>query len=287
MLLSDDFFKSQKSLISRGQKFLITTDFFFVVRVEDEDEQDVSLFISASNTKTYKFRSIVLPTGDKLYERSYVILDTSEGQVFLHVNHERMKSKYGTIYISDSTGIRYSLSLRNNVRTMDDLSDFESVQGLEGIFFANAYDGKAIQKTKNEWKSKDEDIPAENKRKIGKDGSKVIPNKRMQDLDAFKVSYMTWDKGGMWERITPPKFDADGDRIECEDKDCSLHLHSLSNPSFGPFYTTENSLGLIMGTGNVGKYLSNKEDEVNTYLSRDGGITWYEVSNYFLEFIEN
>ena len=32
-----------------------------------------------------------------------------------------------------------------------------------------------------------------------------------------------------------------------------------------------------MGTGNVGDYLSYRKDEVNTYLSRNGGLTWFEV----------
>jgi hypothetical protein len=32
-----------------------------------------------------------------------------------------------------------------------------------------------------------------------------------------------------------------------------------------------------MGNGNVGNYLSNREDLINTYLSRDAGLTWYEV----------
>ena len=34
-----------------------------------------------------------------------------------------------------------------------------------------------------------------------------------------------------------------------------------------------------MATGNVGDYLSEREDEINTYLSRDGGLTWSEVKN--------
>lgn len=46
---------------------------------------------------------------------------------------------------------------------------------------------------------------------------------------------------------------------------------------FGPFYSTENSVGIIMGTGNVGKYLASRPDQVNTYLSRDSGLTWFEV----------
>ena len=279
MSYSDDFFKTKKSVFSQGQKFLITKEFFFVVKVEDEATQDVSLYVGDPKAKTYKFQSIRLPTRDKLYERSYIILDTEEGQVFLHINHEQVDSKFGNIYISDSTGIRYSISLRNNVRTGNEVSDFESVNGLEGIFFANIYDPLMVSKAKNEIRGKSAEVPNEkagNKGK-GKDAVHKPSTNRVHNLDDFKQTRITFDKGGMWSPLTPPKYDALGERIECEEKDCSLHLHSLSNAAYGPFYSTDNSLGLVLGTGNVGKYLSNKEDEVNTYLSRDGGLNWYEV----------
>ena len=56
-----------------------------------------------------------------------------------------------------------------------------------------------------------------------------------------------------------------------------VHLHSIGNQRYGPFYTTENAIGLIIGTGNVGFHLANRPDEVNTYMSRDGGLNWYEI----------
>lgn len=38
---------------------------------------------------------------------------------------------------------------------------------------------------------------------------------------------------------------------------CSLHLNSYSTKEvFGPIYTTKNSVGLMIGTGNTGEYLS-------------------------------
>ena len=46
---------------------------------------------------------------------------------------------------------------------------------------------------------------------------------------------------------------------------------------FGPVYSNENALGIIIATGNVGKYLSVRDDEVNTFLSSDGGHTWKEI----------
>jgi len=56
-----------------------------------------------------------------------------------------------------------------------------------------------------------------------------------------------------------------------------LHSSSSKNHKYGPFYVRENSIGIIIGTGNVGSYLAYHPDEVNTYLSRDAGLTWAEV----------
>jgi hypothetical protein len=47
--------------------------------------------------------------------------------------------------------------------------------------------------------------------------------------------------------------------------------------TYGPIYSTKNAVGLILATGNVGYHLSNKEDEVNTFMSRDAGVTWSEI----------
>lgn len=32
-----------------------------------------------------------------------------------------------------------------------------------------------------------------------------------------------------------------------------------------------------MATGNVGYHLSHQASEINTYISRDGGLNWFEV----------
>ena len=89
---------------------------------------------------------------------------------------------------------------------------------------------------------------------------------------------MTFDKGGIWKPVEAPWTDSKGKRIICENKDCSLHLNSFGSHNFGPFYSVDNSIGLIIATGNVGDYLSTRADEINTFLSRDGGLTWAEVN---------
>jgi len=91
---------------------------------------EVSLLVADPNEKDYKFRNAELPSN--LKEHSYTILDTSDGHVFVNINHASSDSPIGTVYSSDSTGSRftilltintfisrYILSLSHNVRTGD------------------------------------------------------------------------------------------------------------------------------------------------------------------------
>jgi hypothetical protein len=45
-------------------------------------------------------------------------------------------------------------------------------------------------------------------------------------------------------------------------------------------------IGLIMATGNVGHHLHSRQDEVNTYFSRDAGRSWEQIAegSYIYEF---
>ena len=82
--------------------------------------------------------------------------------------------------------------------------------------------------------------------------------------------------------MRPPQEDSTGQKISksCVLEDgCSLNLHIYSsNGAFPPPYSQESAVGLVMGVGNVGKSLQRfNPDKLNTYLSRDGGVTWAEV----------
>lgn len=87
---------------------------------------------------------------------------------------------------------------------------------------------------------------------------------------------ITFDKGGKWSNLRAPLTTNTGKEFACnpaEDPKCSLHLHGVTD-SWGPFYSSKNAIGLVMATGNVGYHLSDKEDEVHTFFSRDGGLSW-------------
>lgn len=46
-----------------------------------------------------------------LDSHAYTILSSSRNKVFLHINHEGAYSKFGKIYMSDSTGLNYVESI--------------------------------------------------------------------------------------------------------------------------------------------------------------------------------
>lgn len=106
---------------------MLTKDYLFVAQVVDQESQEVSLL--ASNSLEKRIDLSAIDTNTKSFkEHSYTFLDTTENSVFLHINHFGDNSKYGHIYSSDSEGLKYSMSLRYNLRSNDNQCDFEKVK---------------------------------------------------------------------------------------------------------------------------------------------------------------
>lgn len=238
--------------------------------MNNEETQDVALLVSNPLEPKYNFKEVKMPMR-RLKEHSYTILDTSEGRIFLHINHLGPNAKFGNIYISDSTGTRFSLSLKNNVRDLEGECDFEKISGIDGIFIANVYEESKVEYAKtneNAQISYETDYQRRKREKA---------KKIYQQLESFKTTVISFDMGGIWTKISAPSRDSTGKKITCKDDKCSLHLNSFGKMTFGPVYSVETSVGLIMATGNVGYFLETRADKINTYLSRDGGLSWLEV----------
>lgn len=89
---------------------------------------------------------------------------------------------------------------------------------------------------------------------------------------------ISFDKGGAWTTLRAPAVDLEGKAVQCETKTCHLHLHAFTDLyEFAPIYSYRNAVGILMGSGNVGESLSFDRRVTNTYLSRNGGLTWTEV----------
>jgi len=269
-----DYFKTGVELVPHGNRFLFgERDYLFVAAVNPNQETEVSLQVARDAGPNKRFRTALLPVD--LTEHSYTILDTSEGAVFLHVNHAPFDTNAptGHVYISDWSGTRFALSLPYNHRSPDGKCDFEKVEGLEGIYLANFIDEDEPKKgdVANQEESFDAAATTDT-RKSKKKGGAARNSRRLKTK-----TVITFDKGGIWSYLEPPKKDSNGQAITCpKGQECHLHLHGITD-LYGPFYSSRTATGLIMSTGTVGKYLG-AGDQINTYLSRDAGLTWFEVA---------
>lgn len=133
------FWGSPVTMVALGNKFLVSHKFIFVAKVKDVAAQTVMLMVSADGGRT--FNAAQLPT--EIDEKSYTVLDTSEGLVMLHVNHGAKEAQVGNVYISDDKGYRFTLSLPNNVRGTNGDCEFDKVLSLEGVYMANFKETKS------------------------------------------------------------------------------------------------------------------------------------------------
>ena len=94
---------------------------------------DIALFTSHDSGRTFK--QAKLPIGTDNRERSYTILDISDGAVTVNVLFQA--TNWGNIYTSDANGDNYALNLRYASRTDTNQADFATVKGVDGIYLAN------------------------------------------------------------------------------------------------------------------------------------------------------
>ena len=217
------------------------------------------------------FSPVTMPIeSDKLQHHGFTVVDTSDGQVFLQINHQGEGALWGNLYISGAGGVQYSLSLPDNRRNADGTCDFAKFEGLEGVYVANVYDSDSILGDSASYMGKTlgdtpKTLHARKKaRKVGKD-----PNIR---------TVITFNKGSQWQLLNPPTTDSRNQATECyKMAGCSLHIHGTSD-YWGPFYSLDSAIGLAMATGNLGDRLTAFASKTNTYLTRDGGLSWVEAA---------
>eukprot|EP01129_Flabellula_baltica_P006302 TRINITY_DN2345_c0_g1_i1.p1 TRINITY_DN2345_c0_g1~~TRINITY_DN2345_c0_g1_i1.p1 ORF type:complete len:755 (-),score=150.26 TRINITY_DN2345_c0_g1_i1:23-2287(-) len=232
--VSHDFFGSSTLVSDNTAGFLVLKEHIFFVKTE---AHGLSLYSSDdSGATSYQ---VDLPLD--LAEKRYTILDTSEGFTFISVEHDDPTSGY--VYESNAFNREFSLTLKDNPRSIRGRCDFSEMRTLEGIYFANQYD--IVEEP--------DDTGVTVEHKLG------------------RRSLITYDKGGIWKRINAPEG------TQCTEN-CFLNLQGSTTSLTKRFYSREQAVGLILATGNVGKYLSLEKDDINTYFSRDAGWTWEQLA---------
>ncbi|XP_031612707.1 VPS10 domain-containing receptor SorCS3 [Oreochromis aureus] len=179
------------------------------------------------------------------------IISTDEKQVFAAVQEWNQNNTY-SLYISDSPGVYFILSLEN-LRTIRGpagnlLVDFYKVEGINGMYLAN----------------------------------KLVDN--------YIKTFITYNKGQTWSLLPAPATDVAGNNLHCILPFCSLHLHleMSENPyTSGPITSKKSVPGIIVATGNIGTELSSTN--LGMFITSDAGNSWRQIfdEEYNVWFLDN
>jgi len=223
--------------------FLFYKKTVFLAKMTGRDiNADLELYTSVDNGET--FNRAIFPASEDLQENRYTIVDLSEGAAFVNVDHSGDGS-WGTTYGSNGLDTEFAEVLRYTKRSLNGAVDFRRIQGLDGIYLANRF---------------------------------ITPNIDTPPTSSSHLrTVISYDKGGRWNRLKAPAQDSEGHGISCTGS-CSLNLIGRTRSVLGQFYSTANAPGLILATGSVGPWLTDKMEEVNTYFTRDAGQTWLEAA---------
>ena len=228
---------------------------FIVVAAKDETQQSLKVDASVDG-KT--FADARFPSNfDVPVQMAYTVLDSSTHAVFLHVTvNDHEDFEYGSIVKSNSNGTSYVLSLDGVNRNTRGYVDFEKMLVLEGVALVNVVDNI-------------------------EDAERGIPKKLK--------TMITHNDGAQWAPLQAPQKDAEDSAYECDVTNlekCSLHLHGYTerrDPR--DIFSSPSAVGMMMGVGNVGEFLTRKADG-DTFITRDGGVNWHSVKkgNYMWEY---
>nr|POF26385.1 vacuolar protein sorting/targeting protein 10 [Quercus suber] len=245
LMSSEDFFENKKEL-KRDVINFATMNEYIVVALHDEDQKSLKVDASIDGEV---FADARFPSNFQVeHQQAYTVLDSSTHAVFLHVTvNNRERAEYGTILKSNSNGTSYVTSIGEVNRNALGYVDFEKMQGLEGVAVIN--------------------------RVANIDEVEAGETKQLK-------SYITHNDGADWELITtpePPKDDPDAFDCKGTSEKCSLHLHGYTERKDPrDTFSSPSAVGLMVATGNVGESLGSRK-EANTFLTRDGGVTWTMV----------
>ncbi|KAI2656216.1 Sortilin-related receptor [Labeo rohita] len=234
----------------------------------------------------------------------YYIADASEDQVFVCVNHNNNVTH---LYISDTQGLAFSLSLENVLYYSPEGSGSNTLISFPRTCYCFTLRQSGISPTAKPLssarppESRDAITAVRNADEMRLARVPYFANEPFADLHRVEGlrgvfvatlingsvtednmrSVITFDKGGTWELLQPPAADSLGGTIDCQlDNGCSLHLaqrwSQLLNIQLRriPILSKESAPGLIMATGSVGKNLANKP---NVYVSSSAGVRWREA----------
>lgn len=260
LIKSDDFFENSKVILNGGNQFKLTKDYLYVAKMTKDGKKVLSTAKRGSDFSQFLDMQI---SQKGIHKFDFNIIEMSAGGVFLFLTRPDKNVQAGNMYVSDTEGTHFSVTLQGLPYLTKHEFDFCEIQSLPGVYIANIYD-KLETVVEEEYEN-------------FYSGTTSKRNKNAKKLPDRK-SVITFNGGGDWQPLSPPEKSAAGKKIKCDaNQGCSLHLHNFSSAKYPYPYSVASAVGLIIGVGNIGVRLSDNEYDLNTYLSRDGGLTWLEV----------
>ncbi|KAJ5489553.1 Vacuolar protein sorting/targeting protein 10 [Penicillium diatomitis] len=251
---------SEPKVINDNIAHFVTMDDYIVVATYHTDDHK---FLNVSTSLDGRvFAQANFPVNVDVSQ--YTVLPGSTDALFLFVQLSNEKERsYGQLVKSNSNGTYFVSSLP--AVNVDDrgYSDFEKIANLEGVALANVVANVDEVRTK-------------------KDSKKKLR------------SVITHNDGGQWSFLPPPTKDAEGKKFGCSvtegkgTETCALHIHGYTERrDWRDTFYSGSAIGVIVGVGNVGPHLSSVDsDDVGTFISNDGGISWTQAKKgrYMFEF---
>ncbi|XP_056265030.1 VPS10 domain-containing receptor SorCS1 [Pseudoliparis swirei] len=167
------------------------------------------------------------------------VISTDENRVVAAVQEWNQNETYN-LYVSDTSGVYYILTLENVVSSMGPegnvMVDLYEVAGIKGMFLAN----------------------------------------KMTDTQV--KTHITYNRGRDWSLLQAPSKDLRGNSIHCVLPYCSLHLHLhvSANPyTSGNIASRDTAPGIIVASGSIGSELSSSN--ISVFVASDAGNTWRQI----------
>lgn len=253
LIVTKDLFKTTKVVMKKCLGFKILNTHVFAARLN----HDKKLRMYRSGDDGFTFIKMRFP--GHLAESRYTVLSADDYSTAVSVEIGHGAS--GSVFVGYGNETSMTLALRNNARTEWGNVDWVTLPGLNGTVFANVLSG------------------------------------------GRKHTFVSHDGGSVWHRVSLPRDEPGAESSDCwKGCDsghcaCSLHLHlgkklrngagrfeklrhrATGGDHYGPFYSKASAPGLVVATGNIGRHLSFREDDLRTYMSRDGGRSWQYVKD--------
>jgi len=166
-------------------------------------------------------------------------LDNSEDVSFM-LSQTLDQSHYGWLYEAPTDSAKFWTSMKN-IRVVDDVVDFLPIQGLPGIYMANQYNGS------------------------------ILAIENQPDRDLYLTTVISLNKGATWASLPVPS------QTSCAQSTCQLHL--MGNVNGEKILSESDAIGLVLANGNEGVQQSTLPEQVNLYLSRNGGVSWTKIQS--------